>query len=97
MSAASARIGVIGAGAWGTALAHLLADDGAPVVLWARDGDLAQTINRTRANHAYLPGVALHQAIRATADPADLARLELLLLVTPAQATSAVLAQMPPF
>jgi len=47
MSAASARIGVIGAGAWGTALAHLLADDGAPVVLWARDADLAQMINQT--------------------------------------------------
>jgi len=97
MSAASARIGVIGAGAWGTALAHLLADDGAPVLLWARDADLAQMINQTRANHAYLPGVTLHQAIRATADPADLAGLGLVLLVTPAQATSAVLAQMPPF
>jgi len=93
----TATIGVIGAGAWGTALAQLLASDGRAVVLWARDADVARTINTTRGNPAYLPGVALHPAIRASADPHDLAGLAVVLLVTPAQATGAVLAQMPAF
>jgi len=90
-------IGVIGAGAWGTALAQLLASDGRDVVLWARQAGLAGAINDTRANPAYLPGVALHRSIRASADPRDLAGLAVVLLVTPAQALGAVLAQMPAF
>jgi glycerol-3-phosphate dehydrogenase (NAD(P)+) len=90
-------IGVIGAGAWGTALAQLLASDGRKVVLWAREPGLAQTINQTRANPVYLPDVALHPTIRATPDPHALAGLGVVLLVTPAQALGPVLAQMPAF
>ena len=90
-------IGVIGAGAWGTALAQLLASDGRDVVLWAREPGLARTINRTHANPVYLPGATLHSTIRASADPADLGGLGVVLLVAPAQATRAVLALMPPF
>lgn len=90
-------IGVIGAGAWGTALAQMLASDGREVVLWAREAGLADAINATRANPVYLPGVTLHTTIRATADPRDLAGLGVVLLVTPAQALGAVLAQMPAF
>ncbi len=93
----NATIGVIGAGAWGTALAQMLSGDGHQVRLWARDAALADTINRTRANPAYLPDIALSDAIRATADPADLAGLGVVLAVTPAQALGAVLAQMPAF
>ena len=90
-------IGVIGAGAWGTALAQMLASDGRDVVLWAREAGLADTINATRGNPVYLPGVTLHTSIRATAAPGDLAGLGVVLLVTPAQALGAVLAQMPAF
>lgn len=90
-------IGVVGAGAWGTALAQMLASDGRPVTLWAREPETARLINAARANPDYLPGITLHPTIRATADPGDLAGLGLVLLVTPAQALGAVLAQMPVF
>jgi glycerol-3-phosphate dehydrogenase (NAD(P)+) len=92
-----ATVGVIGAGAWGTALAQMLASDGREVVVWARARRLADTINRTRTNPAYLPGIDLTGAIRATSDPADLAGLAIVLAVTPAQALGTVLAQMPAF
>lgn len=84
----------MGAGAWGTALAQVAAAQG-PVTLWARSPVLAEKIVRTRENVAYLPGVALSPAIRATADPAALIDCDALLLVTPAQALRGVLATMP--
>ncbi|WP_353229713.1 NAD(P)H-dependent glycerol-3-phosphate dehydrogenase [Novosphingobium sp.] len=91
-------VGVIGAGAWGTALAQLLASDGNHAVrLWARSPGLAQEINQTRANLRYLPGVALHPGVVATNDLGELAGLGVLLLVTPAQAAGAVLTQLPDF
>src|SRR6201992_4230564 len=62
---------VMGAGAWGTALAKLLADAGGEVTLWARRSDLADEINTTRRNPDYLPGIELPPGITATADPKD--------------------------
>ncbi len=88
-------VGVVGAGAWGTALAQMLASDGREVVLWARAQSLVQAINRDRVNAAYLPGVALHPTIRATSLANDLAGFAIVLVVTPAQAMGAVLDQMP--
>ncbi len=88
------RIGVVGAGAWGTALAQVAVANG-PVVLWARSPDLARAIATTRANAAYLPGVALSPAIETTSDLAALSGCDALLLVTPAQAMRSVLAAMP--
>jgi glycerol-3-phosphate dehydrogenase (NAD(P)+) len=82
---ASTRIGVMGAGAWGTALAVAARRAGSAVVLWARDPALVQTINRDHENPRYLPGIALDPAIRATGDPAEAAAADALLLVTPAQ------------
>ncbi|WP_428333183.1 NAD(P)H-dependent glycerol-3-phosphate dehydrogenase [Novosphingobium sp.] len=90
-------IGVIGAGAWGTALAQMLASDGRDVVVWARDAGVARAINETRANSVYLPGVALHPAIRATGIAGELAGLDVVLVVTPAQAMAGVLDAMPDF
>ncbi len=86
---------MIGAGAWGTALAQVAAAGGEPVVLWARDPALAASIEADRRNPVYLPGVALTPAIRATADPADLAGLDAWLVVAPAQHLRSVLARMP--
>jgi glycerol-3-phosphate dehydrogenase (NAD(P)+) len=61
------KITVLGAGAWGTALA-LHASARHPVTLWVRDAALADTIRRERLNPRYLPGVVLTGPIDATAD-----------------------------
>ncbi|MFN0265072.1 NAD(P)H-dependent glycerol-3-phosphate dehydrogenase [Tepidamorphus sp. 3E244] len=87
------RIGVIGAGAWGTALAATARRAGADVLIWGRDGETVATINRDHENRQRLPGVALDPAIRATGDPADFSDCEALLLACPAQAVRTVLAE----
>jgi len=77
---------VMGAGAWGTALAKLLADAGGEVTLWARRSEVADEINSSRYNPGYLPGVQLPAGIRATADPAEaLNGATTVLLAVPAQ------------
>jgi glycerol-3-phosphate dehydrogenase (NAD(P)+) len=68
MASAAGAVAVMGAGAWGTVLAKVLADAGEEVVLWARRSDVAEQINATRFNPAYLPGTLLPRGIRATAD-----------------------------
>jgi glycerol-3-phosphate dehydrogenase (NAD(P)+) len=90
-------IGVIGAGAWGTALAQMLAADGREVLLWAREPELVEEINGRHGNSLFLPGARLAGSIRATADLAGAAECNILLLVTPAQHLAAVLAAMPVF
>ena len=88
-------VGVIGAGAWGTALAQMLASDGREVVLWAYEPEVMQAINAERRNPLYLPSAILAPTIRATGDLADLAGLDTVLVVTPAQVLGRVLAGLP--
>ncbi len=90
------RIGVIGAGAWGTALALAGRRAGREVVLWARDPELAAEIGAAQENPRYLPGVRLDPEIRATADLAEAAESDALLLVTPAQALREVATALAP-
>ena len=90
-----ASIGVIGAGAWGTALAQVAAAGGEPVLLWAREADVVAAINATHENAAFLAGVPLSPTIRATATIADLAACDALLVVTPAQHLRGVLTMLP--
>jgi len=78
-------IAVIGAGAWGTALAQSAASAGRDVVLWAREPDVCEAINTARENTAFLKGVRLNERIRATSTLADAAACDAALLVTPAQ------------
>ncbi|RYY47510.1 MAG: NAD(P)-dependent glycerol-3-phosphate dehydrogenase [Sphingomonadales bacterium] len=87
------RIGVIGGGAWGTALAQVAARGG-PVTLWAREGEVVESINISHENSLFLAGIALSDAIRATADPGELASMDALLVVSPAQHVRAVLSSM---
>jgi glycerol-3-phosphate dehydrogenase (NAD(P)+) len=91
-----ARIGVIGGGAWGTALAQTLAAAGRDVVLWAREADTVADINTRRVNRAFLPGVALDPRLTATETLADCAQAEAILLVAPAQHVRAVTAALAP-
>jgi len=79
------RIAVIGAGAWGTALAEMLAAAGRQVRLWTRRAELAERVIASRENTDYLPGVRLSANVEITARGADLADADLALLVTPAQ------------
>lgn len=85
---------MIGAGAWGTALAQLCAAGG-ETWLWAREAEVVAAIARDQENPLFLPGVPLSPAIRATRDLADLAPCEALLVVVPAQYLRAVLARAP--
>ncbi len=78
------RIGVIGGGAWGTALAALSAEQG-DTILWARNADVVRSINNTHGNPLYLPDVKLPTNLRATGDLGDLKDCDALVLAVPAQ------------
>jgi glycerol-3-phosphate dehydrogenase (NAD(P)+) len=78
-------IGVIGAGAWGTALAQAFATPERPVLIWARETEVVESINGASENTLFLPGVSLDPMIAATSDLAALRECAVLLLVTPAQ------------
>jgi glycerol-3-phosphate dehydrogenase (NAD(P)+) len=80
-------ITVLGAGAWGTALAaHLAQRSDATVTLWARDVDRARAIAQTRCNERYLPGVTLPDALVVSADLAPALDAALLIAATPVAA-----------
>lgn len=79
------RIGIIGGGAWGTALAMAAVRAGRQAVLWAREAEVVDSIAAAHENRLFLPGVALDPAIAATGDLAAAAHSDALLLVTPAQ------------
>jgi glycerol-3-phosphate dehydrogenase (NAD(P)+) len=87
-------IGIIGGGAWGTALAQVMASD-EDVVLWAREAEVVASINSAHENRDFLPGVTLNPRIRATGDAADLAAADIWLVVAPAQYLRSVLAACP--
>jgi len=88
---APVTIGVIGAGAWGTALAQMLSSDGRNVLLWAFETEVVEAINREHRNPQYLPSAKLSQSIRATGDLKELVEIDSVLAVTPAQALGRVL------
>jgi glycerol-3-phosphate dehydrogenase (NAD(P)+) len=88
-------VSVIGAGAWGTALAAVAARAGREVVLCARDAAIAAQIAATRENPR-LPGVRLDPAIEVIADMAVAARADILLIATPAQHLRAAVTALAP-
>ena len=85
------KIGVIGGGAWGTALAQVAAQDGAPVTLWAREAEVVASINQRHVNDLFLSSVPLSPSIVATDDLDALSESDALLVVAPAQHVRAVL------
>jgi glycerol-3-phosphate dehydrogenase (NAD(P)+) len=88
------KVGVIGGGAWGTALAQVAAGGG-ETLLWAREPEVVEGVNHDHENRLFLAGIPLDPAIRATADLADLAGCDALLVVTPAQHMRSVLSSLP--
>jgi glycerol-3-phosphate dehydrogenase (NAD(P)+) len=77
--------GVIGAGAWGTALAQVAGWAGLDVLLQAREPEVVESLRARRINELFLPGVVLDSRVSVTADLADLAGCDLILAVAPAQ------------
>ncbi len=95
MSADVTHIGVVGGGAFGTALACLGRRAGRRVSLWSRDPAVAAGIARDRANPVYLPGQSIDAGIEAVSDLSALGDCDVLLLVCPAQAVREVAARLP--
>jgi len=91
---AVATIGVLGGGAWGTALAQALASDGTAVRLWAREPDVVEAVNTQRRNPLFLPSAELAQSIVATNHIGEMVDLPILLAVVPAQHLGRVLADL---
>lgn len=85
------KIGVIGGGAWGTALAQVAARGDRTVLIWAREPDVVDAINRHHENTTFLPGVPLTPSIVATADLAEVGVCDAILVVVPAQHVRTVL------
>lgn len=101
MSEVFRRIAVVGAGAFGTALALAaerarLADAGSNVILWGRDPHQVSAIDAGRENERHLPGVSIPASITVTADIAVFAKADLILLAIPSQATRAALSSLAP-
>jgi len=88
------RVGVIGAGAWGTALAQTAANGGREVLLWAREPEVVESVNATHENAVFLPGQGLDPSIRATGNLAELRDCHALLVVTPAQHMRNILSEL---
>jgi glycerol-3-phosphate dehydrogenase (NAD(P)+) len=83
--------GVIGGGAWGTALAQVCARADLDVTLWAREPEVVQSIHAMRENRLFLPGVTLHDEIAATTELSHLKGCDMVLAVPPAQHLRATL------
>lgn len=90
------KIGVIGAGAWGTSLAQLSAKAGCDVNLWALEDDVVKAVNERHENETYLPGITLSEKIFASGDLAKMAGADFIFVVTPAQFVRSVLLDLKP-
>lgn len=90
------RIGVVGGGAWGTAMAQTLAANGRNVLLWAYEADTVREMSEFRTNRIYLAGVQLDERLAVTGALSDLADRDLVLLVPPAQHLRRIASQLAP-
>jgi glycerol-3-phosphate dehydrogenase (NAD(P)+) len=89
-------VAILGAGAWGTALAQVAAAAKRAVTIWAREPEVVEGINTAQENPLFLPGIRLNQVIRATDDLEDAAEADLILAVPPAQHMRGVLKELKP-
>lgn len=89
------KLGVIGGGAWGTALAQVASAAGRETLLWALETDVVEAINSRHENPVFLSGLRLNPSIRATCDLGDLIACDAWLVVTPAQHMRSVLERAP--
>jgi glycerol-3-phosphate dehydrogenase (NAD(P)+) len=80
-----AKVSVIGAGGWGSALAQLLSSRGVPVTIWAHEPAQADEINSSHTNKKFLPGVTLNPSVRATSSMEEAAKADLFVMVPPSK------------
>lgn len=81
----SNQIAIIGAGAWGTALAQSLANSGKNVMMWALENEVVESINNQHENTLYLKDIPLNESIKATTNLDDIKNYDVYLITTPAQ------------
>lgn len=96
MSSTQDKIVVLGAGAWGTALASNWAAHGLNVCLIARNKETAQSLQETRRNEPYLPGLPLAENLEISGDKSRVAQASIVVVVTPAQTITSVLSEITP-
>lgn len=95
MSISRYPVGIIGAGAWGTALAAVMAQIHDNVLLWAREEDVVHSVNVEHENTLFLPGTPLSPKIEATTDLTRMGECAALMIVTPAQHVRTILSALP--
>jgi glycerol-3-phosphate dehydrogenase (NAD(P)+) len=89
------RVAVLGAGSWGTTLANLLAHKGDEVRLWAYEPEVVETVNRSRENLMFLPGVPLSAKIRAVGDVSEaVTGMEVIVSAPPSHAVRGVISDL---
>jgi glycerol-3-phosphate dehydrogenase (NAD(P)+) len=88
------KIAIIGAGAWGTALAQSIANSGKNVTMWAREAEVVESINHHHENKLYLKDVRLNEMIKATHNMHDIEDCDVYLISTPAQHVRSTLESM---
>ena len=93
MSKAKTKIGVIGAGAWGTAISNILAKN-QNVILWAKEKNVCDHINKSRENKRFLPKIKLSKKINCTTEINDICDCDILFLVIPVQYLSSILGKL---
>jgi len=84
------KIGIVGGGAWGTALAQAVIKSGRDALLWAFEAGTVREINEDHHNRTYLPEISLDPSLRATGELADIAACDVILMVAPAQHTRVI-------
>lgn len=92
------RIGILGAGGWGTALSILLSSNEHDITLWEYNAELAEQLKRTRENTSFLPGVQIPSSIQVTSDLSSvITNKEVLIIVVPSHTVRSVVQQLKPF
>jgi glycerol-3-phosphate dehydrogenase (NAD(P)+) len=89
------KLGIIGGGAWGTALAQIASADRGETLIWAMESEVVQSINKRHENPVFLSGVRLNDSIRATGELDEVGHCDALLVVTPAQHMRGLLERAP--
>ena len=90
-------VGIVGAGAWGTALAIVARRAGRDVLIWAHEATTVADINQKHRNETFLPGIKLDKAIEATMRFNEVATCDVLLMVTPAQHLRTIAGELAPY